>query len=63
MIAALLFIAVACFAFVFWAALGSRWLIWMFVGLTLVLAIDAMHPGVANTPLLLPIVAQNQFGG
>ena len=55
MIAALLFTAVACFAFVFWAALGSRWLIWVFVGITLLIAIDATHPGVANTPILLPI--------
>jgi len=60
--AALLFFAVAIVAFVFWMALGSRWLIWMFVAVTLVMSIDAMHPGVANTPILLPI-AQNQVGG
>jgi hypothetical protein len=61
--AALLFMAVAAVAFIFWMALGSRWLIWMFVLVTLVLAIDATHPGVANTPILLPILAQNQVGG
>jgi hypothetical protein len=60
--AALLFFGAAIVGFVFWMALGSRWLIWMFVLVTLVLSIDAMHPGVANTPILLPI-AQNQVGG
>jgi hypothetical protein len=53
--AALLFMAVAGVAFIFWMALGSRWLIWVFVLTTLVLAIDATHSGVANMPILLPI--------
>jgi hypothetical protein len=59
--AALIFFGAAIVAFVFWMALGSRWLIWMFVLVTLVLSIDAINPG-ANTPILLPI-AQNQVGG
>jgi hypothetical protein len=53
--AALLFLAFASVAFVLWMALGSRWLIWVFVFATLVLAIDATHPGIANTPILVPI--------
>jgi hypothetical protein len=53
--AAIVFMAVAAVAFIFWMALGSRWLIWVFVLTTLVLAIDATHPGVANTPILLPL--------
>ena len=55
MTAAIVFMAVAAVAFIFWMAIGSRWLIWMFVLVTLVLAIDASQPGVANTPILLPI--------
>ena len=55
MTAAIVFMAVAAVAFIFWMATGSRWLIWMFVLVTLVLAIDATQPGVANTPILLPI--------
>jgi hypothetical protein len=58
--AALLFLAVAAVAFIFWMALGERWLIWMFVLVTLVLAIDATHTGIANTTIL-PI-AQNVGG-
>ena len=53
--AAILFMAVAAVAFIFWMALGSRWLIWVFVLTTLVLAIDATHSGVADTPILPPI--------
>jgi hypothetical protein len=53
--AALIFMAVAAVAFICWMAIGSRWLIWVFVLVTLVLAIDATHPGIANTPILLPI--------
>ena len=55
MTAALLFMAAAAITFIVWMAIGSRWVIWMFVLVTLVLAIDATHPGVANTPILLPI--------
>ncbi len=49
---ALLFVAFAAVAFILWMAIGSRWLIWVFVFATLVLAIDATHTGVANAPLL-----------
>jgi hypothetical protein len=59
---ALLFLASAGVAFALWMAIGARWLIWMFVFVTLVIAIDATNPGVANAPILLPI-AQNQVGG
>ena len=50
--AALLFLGCAAAAFTAWMAIGSRWLIWLFVFVTLVLAIDATHPGIANRPIL-----------
>ena len=52
MTAALLFLAFAAVVFILWMAIGSRWLIWVFVFATLVLAIDATHTGIPNTPLL-----------
>jgi hypothetical protein len=59
---ALLFLVFAGVAFVLWLAIGARWLIWMFVFVTLVIAIDATDPGSANAPILLPL-ARNQVGG
>jgi hypothetical protein len=49
---AIVFLAFAAVAFTLWLAIGSRWLIWVFVFATLMLAIDATHPGIANAPLL-----------
>ncbi len=56
--AALLFLGCAAAAFTAWMATGSRWLIWAFVLVTLVLVIDASHSGIANAPLL-PIASND----
>ena len=52
MSAALLFLALAAAFFIVWMAIGSKWVIWAFVFVTLVLAIDATHPGIAGRPIL-----------
>ena len=52
MTSAILFLLLAAAAFVCWLAIGSRWLIWVFVFVTLVLTLDATHPGIANRPIL-----------
>lgn len=54
---ALLFLAFAAGAFLAWMATGARWLIWVFVLATLVVAIDATQTGIPGTPILLPIAS------
>ncbi|MGE5094065.1 MAG: hypothetical protein ACM3SO_02945 [Betaproteobacteria bacterium] len=49
---ALAFLGFAAAAFSAWMVTGSRWLIWLFVIVTLVLAIDATHGGLATSPIL-----------